>query len=65
MRSAAITVVPLPRNPSSTMLRRALASMPVRVLAHKAKLNGYALEPEQSSGLSSFSIHLHLGEEKE
>jgi hypothetical protein len=36
----------------------------VRVLAHKAKLNGYAIEPEQSVGLSAFSIHLHLGEEK-
>jgi len=37
----------------------------VRVLAHKAKLNGYAVEAEQSPGLSGFSIHLHLGEEKE
>jgi hypothetical protein len=36
----------------------------VRVLAHQAKLNGYAVEPEQSLGLSSFSIHLHPGEEK-
>jgi hypothetical protein len=36
----------------------------VRVLAHKARLNGYAIEPKQSSGLSTFSIQLHLGEEK-
>ena len=33
----------------------------VRVLAHKAKLNGYALEPEQSSGLFGFSITINLG----
>ena len=35
----------------------------VRVLAHKAKLNGYAVEPEQvsSSGGAGFSIILHLG----
>jgi hypothetical protein len=37
----------------------------VRVLALKAKLNGYAVEAEQSPGLSSFSIHLNLGEEKQ
>jgi hypothetical protein len=36
----------------------------VRVLAHKAKLNGYAVEPEQSAGLSTFSITLHLGPEE-
>ena len=36
----------------------------VRVLAHKAKLNGYALEPEQSSGLSTFSITINLGQEE-
>ena len=36
----------------------------VRVLAHKAKLNGYALEPEQSSGLISFNISINLGPEK-
>ena len=36
----------------------------VRVLAHKAKLNGYAVEPEQSAGLSTFSINLHLGAEE-
>lgn len=28
----------------------------VRVLAHKAKLNGYAVEPEQLAGVNSFSI---------
>jgi hypothetical protein len=33
----------------------------VRVLAHKAKLNGYALEPEQSSGLLGFAITINLG----
>ena len=33
----------------------------VRLLAHKAKLNGYALEPEQSSGLVAFSITINLG----
>ena len=35
----------------------------VRVLAHKAKLNGYAVEPEQvsSSGGAGLSIILHLG----
>jgi len=32
----------------------------VRVLAHKAKLNGYAVEPEQVSSFSSFQIHIHL-----
>ena len=32
----------------------------VRVLAHKAKLNGYAVEPEQVSSLSSFQIIIHL-----
>jgi len=33
----------------------------VRVLAHKAKLNGYAVEPEQVSSLSSFQIIIHSG----
>ncbi len=34
----------------------------VRVLAHKAKLNGYAVEPEQvSSGGAGLNIILHLG----
>jgi hypothetical protein len=37
----------------------------VHVLAHKAKLNGYAVEPEQNSGFSAFSINIHLGDEKE
>jgi hypothetical protein len=36
----------------------------VRVLAHKAKLNGYALEPEQSSGVVYFNIEINLGPEK-
>ena len=34
------------------------------MLAHKAKLNGYAVEPDQSSGLSSFSITINLGHEE-
>jgi hypothetical protein len=33
----------------------------VRVLAHKAKLNGYAVEPAPVSSLSSFQINFHLG----
>ena len=33
----------------------------VRVLAHKAKLNGYAVEPDQVSSLSSFQIIIHSG----
>jgi hypothetical protein len=37
----------------------------VRVLAHKAKLNGYAIEPEQVSGSGSLEIHLHLGGDDE
>jgi hypothetical protein len=37
----------------------------VRVLAHKAKLNGYAVEPEQVNGPSGFAIHIHLGGEGE
>jgi hypothetical protein len=36
----------------------------VRVLGLKAKLNGYALEPEQSSGHISFEITINLGPEK-
>jgi hypothetical protein len=35
----------------------------VRVLAHKAKLNGYAVEPEQVNGPSGFEIHIHVGGE--
>src|SRR5271169_4316960 len=37
----------------------------VRVLAHKAKLNGYAVEPEQVGNYSSFQINIHLGGEAE
>jgi len=37
----------------------------VRVLAHKAKLNGYAVEPEQVSSSGGLRIHLHLGGEGE
>ena len=36
----------------------------VRVLNLKAKLNGYTLEPEQSSGLTSFNITINLGQKK-
>jgi len=32
----------------------------VRVLAHKAKLNGYAVEPDQVGNSSSFQINIHL-----
>jgi hypothetical protein len=32
----------------------------VRVLAHKAKLNGYAVEPEQVGNSSSFQFNIHL-----
>ena len=35
----------------------------VRVLAHKAKLNGYAIEPEQVSGSGGLRIILELGGE--
>ena len=37
----------------------------VRVLAHKAKLNGYAVDPEQISSSSSFQVNIHLGASKE
>ena len=37
----------------------------LRLLAHKAKLNGYALDPEQSSSVFGFSIDIHLGRENE
>jgi hypothetical protein len=33
----------------------------VRVLAQKAKLNGYAVEPDQVGSSSSFQINVHLG----
>jgi hypothetical protein len=32
----------------------------VRVLAHKAKLNGYAVEPEQVGNSGGLQINLHL-----
>jgi len=32
----------------------------VRVLAHKAKLNGYAVEPDQVGNSSSFQININL-----
>ena len=34
----------------------------VRVLAHKAKLNGYAAEPDQVGTSSSFRIQINLGD---
>jgi hypothetical protein len=37
----------------------------VRVLAHKAKLNGYAVEPDQNPGLSAFSITIVAGDQRE
>jgi hypothetical protein len=37
----------------------------VRVLAHKAKLNGYAAEPDQVSKSSSFQIEINLGDKDE
>jgi hypothetical protein len=37
----------------------------VRVLAHKAKLNGYAIEPEQVNGSGGLRIYLDLGGEVE
>ena len=37
----------------------------VRVLAHKAKLNGYAVDPEQVSSSGGLQICLHLGGEDE
>jgi hypothetical protein len=32
----------------------------VRVLAHKAKLNGYTVEPEQVNGAGGFQVNIHL-----
>ena len=37
----------------------------VRVLAHKAKLNGYAVEPDQVGKSSSFQINIHLSDRSE
>ena len=37
----------------------------VRVLAHKAKLNGYTVEPEQVSAAGGFQINIHLNAERE
>jgi hypothetical protein len=37
----------------------------VRVLAHKAKLNGYAIEPEQNSGTTAFNITIVAGDHRE
>jgi len=32
----------------------------VRVLAHKAKLNGHSVEPDQVTSSTSFEINIHL-----
>ena len=37
----------------------------VRVLAQKAKLNGYAVEPDQVGGLNAFQININLGSDKD
>jgi hypothetical protein len=37
----------------------------VRVLDHKAKLNGYAAEPEQMSSSGGLQITINLGDESE
>jgi hypothetical protein len=37
----------------------------VRVLAHKAKLNGYAAESDQSSQAASFQIQINLGDTRQ
>jgi hypothetical protein len=37
----------------------------VRVLAHKAKLNGYVVEPEQAAGVNAFSITIVVGDQPE
>ena len=37
----------------------------VRVLTHKAKLNGYAVAPDQVGNSSSFQINIHLGDRRE
>jgi hypothetical protein len=37
----------------------------VRVLAHKSKLNGYAIESDQGSGSGSFQINIHLSSQSE
>jgi hypothetical protein len=37
----------------------------VRVLTHKAKLNGYAVEADQVGNSSSFQINIHLGDRRE
>ena len=32
----------------------------VRVLAHKARLNGYTVEPEQVGAAGGFQVNIHL-----
>src|SRR5216683_5492417 len=36
----------------------------VRVLAHKAKLDGYTVEPEQVGGAGGFQVNIHLNTER-
>jgi hypothetical protein len=44
----------------------ASCSAAVRSLEHKARINGYAVEPEQVSSSSSFQINIHLdGKDRE
>jgi hypothetical protein len=35
----------------------------VRALEHKARINGYAAEPDQTGGVGSFQINIHVGGE--
>lgn len=37
----------------------------VRVLTHKAKLNGYGFEPQQAPGLAAFAINIVVGGQRE
>ena len=37
----------------------------VRVLAHKAKLNGYTVEPEQVNASGGFQVNIHLSSKRE
>jgi hypothetical protein len=36
----------------------------VRMLAHKAKLKGYTVEPEQVSATGGFQVNIHLNSER-
>jgi hypothetical protein len=43
----------------------ASCSAAVRSLEHKARINGYAVEPEQVGNSSSFQIKINLGDTDE